>query len=134
MADLDFALLCHSAMSHDGLLSILGAGFDRITGESMPIRSVITLVARARLDEDDLGRVIRVGVDVLNPDENSIAQVDGELQAERPVKAMPIGPIGSVMIMPLPLELAETGFYRFVLTLDGNVASELSLYVSTTAP
>ncbi len=134
MASTGFALLCSSALEHDGLVSILGGGLDRVTAPQLPIQVIVTLVARVVWTDEELGQPHVVRFSVEHADGEQLVQVDGSaLPTQVPGTRSDI-PVGQLLIQPLPLEIQRAGHYKVTISLDGQHLAELPLLVEPTPP
>ncbi len=133
MATADYALLCHAALAQDNLISMLGAGIDRLNATSLPMNVAFTFVGRVVWDEAELGspHVMRVVV----------RHEDGEHLADTEIPVMPVraagmheGGVAAQLSLPIPLLIRRTGTYRYEMLVDGDVLRVLELRVATTMP
>lgn len=134
MASIGFALLCSSALEHDGLVSILGGGIDRVTGPQFPLQTALTLVARVVWSDAELGRSHLVTTRVDHADDTHLVELKVPAIPARLPGARAEVPVGLLLLQPLPIEIPRAGEYRVSIGLDGVVAAELPFWVEISLP
>ncbi len=134
MPSLDFALLCNAAMEHNGLVSILGGGFDRVSAPQWPINIPVTVASRVVWEEGELGVPHIVRVQVTHSDGEQLARVEGTTIPQREPGMDPGRPIGSMLVLVLPLQFRREGDYAVSIALDAHPLKELPLVVETVLP
>jgi hypothetical protein len=129
----DYALLCHAALVQDNLLSMLGAGIDRVDAPQLPMNVAFTFVGRVVWAEEELGAPHVLRVKVRHDDGEQLADMQIPVQ---PVRAtgMHDGSIATQVCMPIPLLVRRAGRYVYELWVDGDLVRELELRIATTMP
>ncbi len=135
VADVQNALLCNAAeVDPRGLVSMLGAFVDQISGAELPVRGQLWLVARLVLGAADDGGHAFV-VEVVGEGGEPVTRLDGSFQGPPPSgNSDPDLPQGGNLVMPLTLEFRRAGLYEVRLLLDGEPRAELPLRVRLTTP
>jgi hypothetical protein len=134
MASIGFALLCSSALEHDGLASILGGGLDRVTAPQFPLQTALTLVARIVWADDELARPHLVATQVGHADGTHLVKLDGTVIPARAPGARSEVPVGLLLIQPLLLDIPRPGRYRVSIAIGGEPAAELPLWAEIAVP
>lgn len=130
MAGLDFALLAHSARQEPagGLLSMLGAGINRLGAPEAPIEITLTFVGRVRWDEAELGQEHTWRLVVSHEDGERLVTLDGAAKPEREEHHLP-WPITTAILFPVPLLFRRRGTYTVTLRVDDQPMALLPLLV-----
>jgi hypothetical protein len=130
MAYVDYALICNAArVDSDGLVSILGAGVDRLISSQLPSNVVLTFVARIVWGEEDLGARHEVQIRVRHEDDEELARFDAAPQPAREPGMADDLPVATVLALPVPLQIRRVGKYYFQLRIAGEVRAEPPLVV-----
>jgi hypothetical protein len=112
-------VLCNAAsVEQSGLVSMLGAFIDTITGRELPIRQQLWMVARLLLEEGDEGvdQTIEILAEPVELDDAVVvptaplARISGTIRAERTPDVDPLILSGGPIVLPLALEFPKTGF------------------------
>ncbi len=135
VADVHNAMLCNAAeVDPRGLVSMLGAFVDQISGGSLPIRGQLWLVARVVLSAADDGEH-GFQVEVVGRDGEQVTRVDGTFAGPPPGPGTdPELPTGGNLVVPLALEFRRAGIYDVRLGLDGETRAELPVRVRLIHP
>lgn len=135
MASARFAVLCHSALEHGGLVSILGGGLNRISGPQLPMQLVVTLVTAVVWSEDELSRphVLRILVQHAE-DGEQLARIEGSAVPMRSSTAPDDLPVELLLIQALPLDIRRAGRYLVTVAIDGENLAALPLIAESTLP
>ncbi|MPY95424.1 MAG: hypothetical protein GEV08_20920 [Acidimicrobiia bacterium] len=130
MAELDFALLAHSARQEPagGLLSVLGAGINRLAAQEAPFEITLTFASRLQWDEGELGQDHAWELIVSHADGERLAVIGGSAKPEREDHHLP-WPITTSILRPVPLLFRRPGTYTFTLRVDGEPLALLPLLV-----
>jgi len=134
MASIGFALLCSSALEHDGLVSILGGGLDRVMGPQFPLPTALTLVARVVWADAELGRSHLVTTQVDHADGAPLLKLDGPVIPARLPGARSEVPVGLLLLQPLLIDVPRAGEYRVSVGVDGAVAADLRFWAEIGQP
>src|SRR5436190_23062535 len=121
MARLQTAVLCNAAsVEQSGLVSVLGAFIDTITGQALPVQQQLWLAARLFVEEGDIGATLElvVIVEPLDVDEPSLLQPGPLVRLdERIAEAAPLPSLdprlsgGGSLVLPLAVLLPSAGLY-----------------------
>jgi len=135
VAEVQNAILCNAAEADPrGLVSMLGAFVDQISGPQLPIRGQLWLVARVVLTAADDGEHGFV-LEVHGRDGEQVTRIDGSFQGQPPAMSQdPEMPTGGNLVVPLALDFRRAGIYDVRLLLDGVRRWELPLKVRLAAP
>ncbi len=125
--------LCDAASIREGLLSVLGAGVNRLVRDSVPAAMLASYAALLEITPDEWGRDIQVTITVG-------FDYEEETLVERGVISIPEQPADlrtSVMI-PIVLDLSQFVLHQFGpvrlnLTVDGQVVDTLTAEVVESA-
>lgn len=131
MARLQYALLAEFAkVDAGGLLTVVGAGFDRVAAQALPAHQAIAVGLRALLAQDEAEAPLRV---MLRPPEGLTLRFETVL---RPAPdARPHGGyIGVAMAINLTVPLMVPGAYHLSIAVDGEEQQELSFEVEVSGP
>ena len=135
MAYADYALICNAArVDSDGLVSILGAGIDRLAGPGLPLNVVLTFVARIVWGEEELGSRHEVQIRVRYEDDEELARFDAFAEPQRDPQMVEGLPVATVLALPVPLQFRRFGKYYFQLRVNDEVKTEPPLVVVASGP
>lgn len=139
MVRVESAMLANAAqLDATGLVSVLGGFIDRIAGPQLPVRQMVTLVARITVDMDETAVPHSVSIIVEHIDgTEQVARIDSALPAGEPAVLAnldPDLPIAAPIVVPLPLEFRRLGLYAFRLVVDGEELWNHQARVVTTLP
>lgn len=134
MPSLDFALLCNSAMEHNGLVSVLGAGFDRVSAPQWPINIPVTVASRVIWKENELGTPHILRLEVTHQDGEQLARVEGTTVPRRQPDMDERRPVGSNLVVVLALQFRREGTYSISIAMDAEPLKALPLTVETVLP
>jgi len=120
-----------------GLVSVLGAFADRIQGPELPVRGQLWFVARLELEERDFDQTHVFVVAVQHSDRTEqVARLEASAFTGHPIEGQfdPEMPLGSNLVVPLPLEFRRLGIYEVSLVADGEPIWSCPLRVDTSLP
>lgn len=126
MARLQYALLAEYAkVDAGGLLTVVGAGFDRVVAQRLPSHQTIGVALRAQLAEDDTDATAVV---TLSPPAGLTLRV--EMPLKRPPNARPIaGYVGVALATNFTVPLVAAGVYHCSIGLADGEQQDLSFEV-----
>ena len=127
-----FALFADAAnLSQEGKLNILGV-FDAVQVGTLPtLHPRATLVVRLKATRDDVGSHA-LGLAWVNPRGNELWTSNGEVNVGAPPAHVVEMDLPVVAAIDLPID--QPGSYVMRIALDGVVAAEVPLQVSTSGP
>lgn len=137
MATVQAGFLCNAASTESsGLVSVLGAFVDTVTGPQLPVRHLMFVVVRLMLEPEDFDTAHAFGFEVVHSaDGEVVARVDGGAPPQpRPTNVDPNLPSGVILSLPMSLEFRRVGIYTVNFRLDGDVAWSAPLKVQTSLP
>lgn len=118
MPDLDFAILCNSAVEHENLISILDAPIDTIITKNVPMNIQMSLAIRFLWTLGELGREHRGEIIYQDEDGKRIIKIDFRTKVEKPKNAGKGWPIASNLILNFPLPIPNFGYFSFEIIVD----------------
>jgi len=129
-------MLCNAAsLEQTGLVSMLGAFVDTVTGPVLPVRHVLTVVIRLLWEPAELNRPTRFDLSVTSPSGVVAARIEGAgLTEGDPNDFDPAMPAGSLIVLPLPVEFGEVGIHLVRLAIEGTVLWETPLRIQVELP
>jgi hypothetical protein len=134
VARLQTAVLCNAAsVEQSGLVSMLGAFIDTLTGTSLPIRQNVWLVSRLLFDPADVG--IDQAIDIVVENDAStgpprpLIRISGTVRAEPTADIDPRILGGGPIVFPLPLEFPQPGLYHVMFSLNGDLLWDAPILV-----
>ncbi len=138
MPILRHAMLANAAsVEQSGLVSMLGAFIDRLTGPQLPVRGNLWLVARVDWEDQDFDTPHTILITVERRDDGEqIARVEGNAVTNRPPEGSVDSdlPVGGNLIVPLFLEFRREGLHAVTLSVDSDRIWEGDLKVTAQLP
>ena len=133
MPSVQAAMLCNAAsVEQSGLVSMLGAFIDNISGPQFPIRHQLWLVARVQWNPGDEGRAHTLVVQVAHPDGEELFRVEGGAAVGE--GSDPTMPSGGNLVVPLLLDVRRPGIYQISLSMNGEPLWVGPLKIETQLP
>lgn len=124
-----FATVDWPTLEHDGGILLGSRLGERLEAETLPSTVFFGLVAEVVVGPDD-GEEVRVGLDVTGPGEPNATLVDfREQHLQRLSDNVRERDLVLPALLPIALEVAEPGEYRFDLTVNGVLLETLPLVV-----
>lgn len=132
MATLDYALLAEYARVDPlGLLTVVGASFDRIAAQSPGAAQQVHVAIRVLLDEDESD--VEFDIKVEPPGQSFTLGFRGS--AVRPDGAVSVdGKVAVVVAVGVAIPLPDVGVYKVIVTLSDEVAKTLRFVVEHPDP
>lgn len=125
VARLDFALLALAATEDGDLFNMLRAGVEELSVASLPVTTVLQLVARWDWDVEERSGRQTVGVVCRDP-LNALVH-ENTYHVDR--IDTPAYPLAGRLIAPLPLTFDRTGLYALELTVNRRMLKRMSIMV-----
>lgn len=94
----------------------------------------LTLASRVVWDEAELGAPHILRVQVTHSDGERLASIEGSTEPRREEGMAPGQPVGTWLVLVLPLQFRREGDYSVSIALDTQVLKELPLVVETVLP
>lgn len=132
MPRLQTAVLCNAAtVEASGLVSMLGAFVDSISGPALPVRHQLWVVARLHLFPEDISvdQVIEIEV-VAQEGGATLASLNGVVRAEPTPGLDPEMIAGAPIVVPLAVEFPAPGMYHVTFKLNGDLLWDAPLRVN----
>jgi hypothetical protein len=115
MAEVEFALLAHAAqVSRDGLISMLGGGWDTaaVPEDAFPASIVLSVVFRMSFGAEELGRAHQGGIGVEGENGERLVTVTFTVAPQATEEELPQGWKHNVsMAVPVPVQFPGPGLY-----------------------
>jgi len=129
MPELDFAFLADVARIKNGVLDVLGIGFDTIGVAAFPAAHQTFLVLRVAFRQDDCGVTHRIEAVVQGPDGERLAGVSINVEATWPDEDPPGDRVTMPAAIPLVVPLAAGGDHSVDIAIDGAHAKAIGFRV-----
>lgn len=125
MAKVDFAILCHSAVSNKNMISLLEGPIDTLVISNLPFQAPLTLAIRFLWKLSELKRPHRGEILFHDEDRNEIMKVEFQTEVSQPENSPFHWDVGSNIILNFPLIIMKYGEYRFSILIDDKPIKEL---------
>lgn len=134
MARVEPGMLCNAAsIEQSGLVSMLGAMVDTVSGPVLPVRHTIWIVIRIVWDDGEYGAPHDLRVSLISPSGATLASIQG-LGLAPPAEAAEYLPAASVFAAPILFETHDVGMHRVECAVDDKIVWQTALRVRVELP